>query len=432
MFEFTSKEKLFSMVLMAVGIIALVIGFTSAPSSVEDIAHHADGHAYVGDMQFTEGLGGGDGHAEHMLHQMQNRPWAALFHNAFFFLAIGLGALFFLAIQYVANVGWSVVLNRIMEAMGLWLVFPAIVIILVMIAGGMHMHHLWHWMEPGIMDKGSDNYDAIIAGKQAYLNFGFFVFRSLVYVAGWVWAIKLIRKNSLLEDNAADLSIYKKQIRIGAIFTVFFAVTSSMAAWDWIMSIDTHWFSTLFGWYTFAGIFVSALASMALITVYLKSKGYLEEVNENHLHDLGKFTFAFSIFWTYLWFSQYMLIWYSNIPEEVTYYMQRFDEYKAATITAIVLNFLVPFLLILPRESKRNMGLVAMAAIIVLVGHWIDSFVMIMPGTVGPHFGLGWAEVGGFFFFLGFAIYVIFTNLSKAPLIQKNHPVLQESKYFHQ
>jgi hypothetical protein len=319
-----------------------------------------------------------------------------------------------------------------MEAMGLWMVFPAAVIILIVAAGGFHMHHLWHWMEPGIMDEGSDNYDSIIAGKQAYLNFGFFIVRAIIYVAGWVWAIKLFRKNSLAEDANPSLGLYKKQIRVGAIFTVFFAVTSSMAAWDWVMSIDTHWFSTLFGWYTFAGIFVTALASMALLTVYLKSKGYLEEVNENHLHDLGKFTFAFSIFWTYLWFSQYMLIWYSNIPEEVTYYMQRFDQYKAATITAIVLNFLVPFLLILPRESKRNMGLVAMAAIIVLVGHWIDHFVMIMPGTVGEHFGLGFAEVGGFLFFLGFAIYVIFTNLSKAPLIQKNHPVLLESKHFHQ
>jgi hypothetical protein len=287
-------------------------------------------------------------------------------------------------------------------------------------------------MEPGIMDSNQPNYDEIIAGKQAYLNFGFFMLRSVIYIAGWAIAMRSFRKLSLREDREGGTEIYRKQVRNAAIFTVFFAVTSSMAAWDWVMSIDTHWFSTLFGWYTFAGIFVSALAGLALLTSYLKSKGYLDEVNENHLQDLGKFVFAFSIFWTYLWFSQYMLIWYSNIPEEVTYYMQRFDEYKVATLTALALNFLVPFLLILPRESKRNLGLLSMAAIIVLIGHWIDHFVMIMPGSVGPHFGLGYAEVGGFLLFAGLYIYVVFTNLSKAPLMQKNHPVFRESELFHQ
>jgi hypothetical protein len=431
MFEFTSKAKLTSLVLIAVGLIALIIGFAQAPSSVADMHHMDHSHAAV-DADHLGDAHHDDAHAEHALHQMQNRPWAALFHNAFFFMALGLGAIFFLGIQYVASVGWSVVLNRIMEAVGLFMVVPGIVILLIVIAGGMHMHHLWHWMEPGIMDSNQPNYDEIIAGKQAYLNFGFFMLRSVIYIAGWAIAMRSFRKLSLREDREGGTEIYRKQVRNAAIFTVFFAVTSSMAAWDWVMSIDTHWFSTLFGWYTFAGIFVSALAGLALLTSYLKSKGYLDEVNENHLQDLGKFVFAFSIFWTYLWFSQYMLIWYSNIPEEVTYYMQRFDEYKVATLTALALNFLVPFLLILPRESKRNLGLLSMAAIIVLIGHWIDHFVMIMPGSVGPHFGLGYAEVGGFLLFAGLYIYVVFTNLSKAPLMQKNHPVFRESELFHQ
>lgn len=433
MFEFTSKAKLTALIFIGVGIVSLIIGFLQAPATFADMnqfdSHHAASLEYLG----TE-MGGGDvdDHALHALHQMQTRPWAALFQNAFFFLAIGLGSIFFLAIQYVASVGWSVVLNRLMEAVGLYMVFPAIVIVLIIIAGGAHMHHIWHWMEPGISDPTASNFDSIIAGKSAYLNFWFFLARSIFYILGWFLAVRMFRKLSLQEDQIGGLELHKKQFKNAAIFTVFFAVTSSMAAWDWIMSIDTHWFSTLFGWYTFSGIFVSSLAGLALLTSYLKIKGYLNEVNENHLQDLGKFVFAFSIFWTYLWFSQYMLIWYSNIPEEVTYYMQRFDEYKTATITALALNFLVPFLLILPRESKRNLGLVALASIIVLIGHWIDHFVMIMPGSIGPYFGLGFAEVGGFLFFFGLYIYVVFTNLSKASLMQKNHPIYKESQYFQQ
>ncbi|MDZ7848807.1 MAG: hypothetical protein U5L96_19910 [Owenweeksia sp.] len=211
-----------------------------------------------------------------------------------------------------------------MEAIRSFLWIPILVMFVLILTGIYHIggNHLWHWMAEGIMDPTSDHYDAIIAGKQGYLDNGFFIGRSLFYAIGWLGAGWLLRKMAKkMESGQVDPNRqWVKMRNLSAGFLVFFAVTSS-SAWDWIMSIDTHWFSTLFGWYTFATMFVSALTAITLITIYLKNKGFLPEVNHSHIQDLGKFMFAFSIFWTYLWFSPVMLIWYSNIPEEVTYYM---------------------------------------------------------------------------------------------------------------
>jgi hypothetical protein len=197
------------------------------------------------------------------------------------------------------------------------------------------------------------------------------------------------------------------------------------------MSIDTHWFSTLFGWYIFAGMFVSALTVMTLITIYLKNKGYMPEVNHSHIQDLGKFMFAFSIFWTYLWFSQFMLIWYSNIPEEVTYYMARWGEYKGLFFTMVIMNFVFPILILMSRDSKRNYGFLITAGIIMIIGHWLDVFILITPGTVGGEWSLGWTHIGTFLGFAGLFIFVVFNALSKRALMSVNHPMFVESKHHH-
>lgn len=467
MFEFTSKAKTFAIALFAIGLIGVIAGFVTNGS--EDHGDHAshdthamaeghdshdahaeeaghDAHATHGEEAHhdgghgeahgaSHGGGHGEGHhgldAETIAHQKANRPWSALFLNAFFWFSIGLGSLFFLAIQYAASAGWTAGLLRIFEAVALWLIIPGLVIVVIFILGGYgHMHHMYHWMAEGITDPNSANYDKIIAGKAGYLNVPFFLIRALVYLAGWYFAARYIRKNSMAEDVNGGEIYYRKNFKASAIFLVFFAVTSSMMAWDWIMSIDAHWFSTLFGWYTFAGLFVSALTALNLIIVYLKNKGYMEWINENHMHDMGKFMFAFSVFWTYLWFSQFMLIWYSDIPEEVTYYMQRFGEYKLPFFFMVALNFVFPVLLIMSRDAKRNYPIIMFTGIIVLVGHWLDHFVMIMPGTVGNFWGFGLVEVFGFIMFMGLFIYVVFNNLSKAPLHQKNHPMAVESEHF--
>jgi hypothetical protein len=471
MFVFTQKAKIFAAALTVIGLIMVVIGFNSAGHEAEGHdAHatemhadhvdaaadaevhaeeaHAD-HAEEAHADHAEAAHGEEAHADHSEaghvehaeeahgghedHGAANRPWAALLVNTIFFLGIGIGTLFFLAIQYAAQAGWSAGILRVMESVALFVGIPLLGMLFLVITGTMDMHHVWHWMQDGIMDPASPNYDKIIAGKEGYLNDTFFTLRTVAYLVIWAGAAYLLRRNSLKEDQLPEgQNMFFTQRKLAATFIVLYAVTSSTSAWDWIMSIDTHWFSTLFGWYTFAGMFVTALTVLNVLVMFLRVKNYLPWVNDNHQHDLGKFMFAFSVFWTYLWFSQYMLIWYSDIPEETPYYLARFGEYKTLFITMLAFNFIMPVLVLMSRDSKRIMGFILLAAVFVLAGHWMDHYIMIMPGSVGYNYGFGWVELGGFLFYAGLLLYVVQRNLAAAPLKMKNHAMIHESKLFHQ
>jgi len=282
------------------------------------------------------------------------------------------------------------------------------------------------WMDDTIVAE-----DSIIQAKSGFLNIPFFLIRAVVFLGGWNLFRYLSRKNSLKLDETGDLNYHKKNFKLAAMFLVFFIVSESIASWDWIMSIDTHWYSTLFGWYVFASFIVSAVTVIAMVTVYLKSKGYLEFVNTSHIHDLAKYMFGFSIFWTYLWFSQFVLQWYSNIPEEVTYFVFRIEEYNAPFFLMLVFNFVLPILLLMNTDFKRLSWIIMISGISILVGHYLDFFNMIMPGTVGGSWTIGIAEVGSILFFGGLFIYVGFNAISKAPLLAKNDPYIEESKHFH-
>ena len=193
------------------------------------------------------------------------------------------------------------------------------------------------------------------------------------------------------------------------------------------MSIDVHWFSTLFGWYVFAGMWCSAMIVLVCLTLYLKKLGYLSKVNENHIHDLGKWTFATSFLWSYLWFSQFMLIWYANIPEEVGYHMTRIEDFKLMYFGMFAINFAFPMLLLMSRDAKRHAGILTAVGLIVLCGHWLDVYIMVMGGTMGKRSFVGPLEIGMAVLFLGFFIRMILVNLTKAPLTPVNHPFLDES-----
>jgi hypothetical protein len=349
-------------------------------------------------------------------------------------MLISLGVLAFYAIQQVSQAGWSPVLFRVMQAITAYLPVGSVIFFVLLLVTGMHLfesNHLFAWMVKGITDKGSANYDEIIAGKSGYLNFAFWISRAAIFLLGWNLYRYISRKNCLAQDEASDNTFYKKNFKLSAAFLVFFIVSESIMAWDWLMSFDPHWFSTLFGWYVFASFFVSAITTISMVTLYLKSKGYLEHVNSSHIHDLSKFMFGFSVFWTYLWFSQFMLIWYANIPEEVTYFKTRIDVYTLPFWGAVVMNFVFPLLVLINTDFKRVAPIIVGAGVVILCGHYIDFFNMVMPAAVGDQWFIGVSEISSVLFFLGLFIFVVFTALTKAPLTPKRNPFIEESKHFH-
>ncbi|MDA8595862.1 quinol:cytochrome C oxidoreductase [Flavobacteriaceae bacterium] len=445
MYQFSNKLKTWALALMVIGAIGVVYGFLTSPSDVEEVkemmhaadaSHGEHGEAKVvghGDDHVTasENHGDADAHAEHVLHQLQNRPWSAFYVALFFFFAVTLGVLAFLAMQRVAQAGWSIVLFRVMEGItGNLLPVTIILFIFLMMSAG-HLNHLFVWMNPENFDPASPNYDPIVDGKSMWLNIPGWIIRAVIYIAGWNFYRYMTRKLSMAQDVADNLVSYKKNWNFSVGFLLFFMLTESMMSWDWIMSLDPHWFSTLFGWYILASFLVSALTVIALVTLYLKSKGYLEIVNNSHIHDLAKFMFGLSVFWTYLWFSQFMLIWYADMPEETTYFAQRFAEYKLPFLAMIVTNFIFPVLLLMNSDYKRVPWFVVTAGIVILAGHYMDFFIMIMPATVGGSWSFGIPEIGGILFFTGLFIYSVFTSLTKAPLVLKNNPFLKESEEYH-
>ena len=402
-FEVTGKMKTWSMGLIAIGALAFIIGL------------------------ITKGFSS-DPHEQAIF-------WGTVMYNSIFFLLICNASMFFICVVTLAKGGWQTVFRRVPEAIsavvpifGLIAVF---VLLFVVFGLGHGEHHpIYHWVSPGE--------DEILLKKSGFLNPTFFVVWTLLSVGLWSWLGMKMRQLSR-ESDGQDMTFeqgtnwFHRNLIYASMFTVWFGLTvGSVTPWVWIMSIDAHWYSTMFSWYTFASAFVSGIALITLWVIYLKNRGLLHYTNEEHLHDLGKFMFAFSIFWTYLWFAQYMLIWYSNIPEETTYFKHRVQGvWHGIFILNLIINFVCPLLILMKRASKRNYTLLTFMSVLIIFGHWIDFMQMIMGSISKDHVTLGWLDLGVLALFVGMLILFVGRNLAKAPLVAKADPFLKESIIHH-
>ena len=395
-FKIANKAKMLTVALMGGGLLFLVIGL---------IMH-------MGDDNFL------------------TRLLSNTLINSFFFFSIGLGALFFLALQYATETGWYATVKRVIEGLAGFLPV-GIVLMLVALLSLTFTHgahgHVYVWMDPEVYNPDSHHYDPIIVGKSGYLNEVFFWIRTIVYMATYYIFYRGFRMRSLEEDRVGGTEIHFKNYRKGALFLVFFSVFSSTSVWDWIMSIDVHWFSTLFGWYTFAGMWCTTMTVLVMLVLYLKKQGYLPKVNDSHIHDIGKWTFATSFLWSYMFFSQFMLIWYATIGEEAVYYIQRIEEYQLLYFGMFFINFAFPMLILMSRDAKRNASILIFVGLVIVCGHWLDVYIMVSGGSMGASASIGFLEIGMALAFLGLFIRVVLTNLTKAPLTPVNHPFLDES-----
>lgn len=367
----------------------------------------------------------------------QHDHFVGFFHSylvAFcYFLAIALGGLWFVTLQHLTRAGWSVTVRRIAEFMASALPWLAVLSLPIVIPTVMGNHALYEWADASIRAK-----DHVLEHKEPYLNNTFFLVRMVVFFGFWALLSRFFLKNSTAQDSSGEHKLTNKMERVAPVGMLLFALTISYAAIDLIMSLMPHWFSTIIGVYYFAGAVMSSMATIILIAKYLQSKGKLSGlVTVEHYHDLGKLMFAFTFFWAYIAFSQFMLIWYANMPEGTMFYQPR-QEGQWATLSIILLfgHFIIPFVGVMSRHAKRKTGILAFWAIWLLAAHYIDMFYMVKPTLIAIH-GM---EAGQLHFsltdplawigMLGFFVAAIGAAMKKHNLVPVKDPRVGEALAF--
>lgn len=441
-YKFSPRLKMASLILIVVG--ALVYGFglylnfqdKADPSFIENLVKE-NPQQFYGEYQTAEFQKINhtpeehEAHMHHLENQLANRPWAAWLVPSYLALGIAGAALFFLCIQFVANAGWSMVITRVMEGIASYIPIGFILVLIVIFGAALHGNHLYHWMDPSLIDVDGDNYDKYIATKEKiWLNIPGWVARAVAYGILWTGFMFWIKKTTKKLDNTnGDRKIYSQLYTRSVLFIAVFALTTPAMAWDWIMSLDPHWYSTLFMWYGMVSYLVASVAIMAMISIYLNKKGALPLFNDNHQHDLAKYMFGFSLLWTYLWFAQFMLQWYANIPEEVQYFEQRNMQYPGY-YWMLAVNFIAVFLIMISSSIKRRAIVVYVMGIAIVLGHYWDFYNQIMPAAVGAFHDFGFLEIGALLLIAGVFTYVVFNAISKLNLEAKGHPYFHESKIY--
>lgn len=354
--------------------------------------------------------------------QDPDRTWANYLLNNYYFLMLALGAAFFIALQNISQAGWSAAFKRVGEAMSGYIPVAAIFFLGIIFG----MKSLYEWSHPEAVA-----HDGLITHKAPYLNVPFFYIRLVLFFALWTLMVWLLRKASLKEDLEGGLKEFRRSEHLSKIFIFILALTVSLSAIDWVKSIDVHWFSTLFALKNFVASFYHGTAILILIVFILHGRGYFEFLNAYHLHDFARYIFMLAIVWGYFWFAQFMLIWYGNLPEETVYYVARWEPgWKTLFFAEIIINWFIPFVVLLPTRTSRSKSVIWLMLILLIAGHYVDLYMQIMPGTT-EILQFGFIEIGTFLGYAGLFALVVACFLSRAPLIPKNHPYLNESLEHH-
>jgi len=354
--------------------------------------------------------------------KLPDRTWVSLLINNYYFIALTIGATFFMALQYITQSGWSSGFVRIPQAIANF--FPVLFILMIPVLFG--IHHFYHWSHAEEVAQ-----DAILQHKAPYLNVPFFIIRFFIYFAVWIGLTQLLRKFSLKEDKLGGLKYFEKSEFYSKVYIFSLALTFSLATFDWIMSIDAHWFSTIFAIRNFAMAFYHAVVLITIIVIVLNKLGHFPFLTKYHLRDFSKYIFILSIIWGYTWFSQYILIWYANIPEETIYYVPRtMGEFKPLFYTELIVNWLFPFLALMSSKVATNKNAVLAVAIILMLGQWVDVYMQVTVGTL-HHLHIGFVEIGSFIGYIGLFALILAFSLKRAPLVARDHPYLEESLQHH-
>lgn len=350
------------------------------------------------------------------LYVAPERIWPAFLMASYFLLELGVAGLFFVAVQYVAGARWSIGIRRIPETMALLLPLGALGMLVILL-----FHpQLYPWISGGEHFRGF---------KGAWLDLRFFRVRSVFYLASWLVFAWAIVRTSRRQDQDGDPAHTRRNVRLSAGFLVVLAVTLMLSSFDWMMSLEPRWYSTIFGFYDFASLFLGGLAVIILLAVAVEKLSPTQFIlTEEIRHDLGKLLFAFSTFWGYIWFCQFMLIWYANMPEETSYYAERLrGGWGWLFLINLLLNWAIPFLALLPRRAKQATRSLVPIASIVLVGRCLDLYLMVMPPFAGAEPVPGLWDIGVMAGGVALFALMFFRVLGNAPLTPTRDPYLAES-----
>lgn len=357
------------------------------------------------------------------------RSWLNFLVNNFYFTSLALGGFVFLAIQNLTNASWSRSFTRISESLTAYLIAGFVLSLIL----GFGIHTLYEWSHSEVVAN-----DPIVQAKASYLNTNFFIARTVLFFVAWIIVGHLLKRTNRILDERFDSLALRKLVKFSIIFLICFAFFYSLFSFDMLMSLEPHWFSTIYGIYTFSGLFVNVIAVITLTAIILQRMGYLtSEINENHFHDLGKLLFGFSTFWAYIWFSQYILIWYANIPEETAYYyLRERGTWDWLFYTNLVVNWLIPFFALMTRESKRSKFVLVRVCVLLIVGRWLDIYLLAAPPVLKHHNviepNIGFIEIGMAIGFASFFIFITGRALSKAPLLIQHDPYIEEGHHLEQ